>query len=98
MKKALQQPLAPFSPGRPSRREIVVCGGRPASLALADWLEDLAVFGRPLRNPLDSEIAHQLSLAIENWYLVSSALRKSETEPAASVLKPKLGREVRRRL
>src|SRR5690242_18905556 len=90
MKKPLQQPLARCRPGRPPRSTFPVCGGRPEPLALADWLEHLAVFGRPLRDPLDSEIAYQLSLAIENWYLVSSVLRKSETEPAASIIKAKL--------
>jgi hypothetical protein len=42
------------------------------ALALVDWLEELAVYGTP-RNPLDLEIAYQLSLAIENWYLVKLA-------------------------
>jgi hypothetical protein len=47
--------------------------GKPTELALADWLEELAVYGTG-RNPLDAEIAYQLSLAIENLYLVRLAL------------------------
>ncbi len=55
------------------RRGLAVCGGRPEALALADWLEELAVYGEA-RNPLDSEIAYQLSLVVENLYLVRLAL------------------------
>jgi len=33
--------------------------GNPTELALADWLEELAVYGTP-RNSLDPEIAYQL--------------------------------------
>jgi hypothetical protein len=50
--------------------------GEPVQLALAEWLEELAVYGNP-RNPQDSETAWQLSQAIENWYLVRVALRAS---------------------
>jgi len=47
---------------------------KPAELTLADWLEDLAVYGTG-RNPIDLEIGYQLSLAIKNRYLVREALR-----------------------
>jgi hypothetical protein len=50
--------------------------GQPAQLALAEWLEELAVYGNALR-PQDAETAYQLSQAIENWYLVRVALRAS---------------------
>lgn len=59
---------------------LAVCAGRSQSLALADWLEELAVYGTP-RNPLDPEIAYQLSLAIENWYLVKLAIRSQNPSP-----------------
>ena len=48
--------------------------GKPVQLALAEWLEELAVCGNP-RSPKDSETAWQLSQAIENWYLVQLAVR-----------------------
>ncbi|HKD01820.1 MAG TPA: hypothetical protein VKB77_05315 [Terriglobales bacterium] len=48
--------------------------GQPAQLALAEWLEELAVYGSALR-PQGAETAYQLSQAIENWYLVRVALR-----------------------
>jgi hypothetical protein len=59
----------------PSKRErgFAVCGGKPAELAIADWLEELAVYGTA-RNPLDMEIAYQLSLIVENSYLVKLAI------------------------
>jgi hypothetical protein len=47
--------------------------GQPAQLALAEWLEELAVYGNALP-PKDAETAYQLSQAIENWYLVRVAL------------------------
>jgi len=50
--------------------------GRPAQLALADWLEELAVYGNAV-HPQEAETAYQLSQAIENWYLVRVALRAS---------------------
>ena len=52
-----------------------VCGGRPASLATADWLEELALFGTA-RNVRDQEVAYQLAVAIENLYLARLVLRK----------------------
>jgi hypothetical protein len=55
------------------RRRLAVCGRRPEALAIADWLEELAVYGAA-RNPLDAEIAYQLSLVVENSYLVKLAL------------------------
>ena len=55
------------------RRGLAVCGGRPEALAIADWLEELAVYGSA-RNLLDSEIAYQLSLVVENLYLLRLAL------------------------
>jgi hypothetical protein len=56
-----------------NRWGLAISTGEPAPLALADWLEELAVYGKA-RNPLDLEIAQQLSLAIENWYLVRLAI------------------------
>jgi hypothetical protein len=50
--------------------------GRTDPMLIADWLEEMAVYGIAC-NPLDSEIAYQLSLAIENWYLVTVALKKT---------------------
>lgn len=44
------------------------------ALIVADWLEELAVYGTA-RRPQSAETAHQLSLAIENWYLVTLALK-----------------------
>jgi hypothetical protein len=44
-------------------------------LAIADWLEELAVYGTA-RSPLDAEIAYQLSLVVENLYLVRLALER----------------------
>jgi hypothetical protein len=49
----------------------------PSQIATADWLEELAVYGTA-RNLSDQELAYQLSLAIENLYLVRLALRKRE--------------------
>jgi hypothetical protein len=40
---------------------------------VADWLEELAVYGNAGRI-CDEEIAHQLSLAVENLYLVDLAI------------------------
>jgi hypothetical protein len=48
--------------------------GRTEPMLIADWLEEVAVYGTPL-NPKDAEIAYQLSLVIENWYLVTLALQ-----------------------
>ena len=42
-------------------------------LALADWLEELAVCGTP-RRFYDAETAHHLSQAIEYWRLVKLAI------------------------
>jgi hypothetical protein len=42
-------------------------------LAVADWLEELAVFGRPRCVPTP-ETAHHLSRAIFHWYIVKLAL------------------------
>jgi hypothetical protein len=42
-------------------------------LAIADWLEELAMYGNA-GGIVDAEIAHQLSLAVENFYLVGLAL------------------------
>jgi hypothetical protein len=42
-------------------------------LALADWLEELAVFGTPRRFQ-DSKTAHHLSEAIKYWRLVKLAI------------------------
>jgi hypothetical protein len=49
---------------------------RPLELALADWPEELAVFGTA-RNLRDQELAYQLSLIIENLYLVNGSLRRN---------------------
>jgi hypothetical protein len=62
------------------RRGLTVCAtfhhsGEPAPLALADWLEELAVFCTA-RHPRDSELANQMSLAVENCYLVCLALSR----------------------
>ena len=46
---------------------------RPLELTTADWLEELAVYGTA-RNLRDQELAYQLSLVIENLYLVRGAL------------------------
>lgn len=43
------------------------------ALILADWLEELAVYGTA-RRPQSAETAYQLSVVIKNWYLVSLAL------------------------
>jgi hypothetical protein len=51
-------------------------------IATADWLEELAVYGTA-RNLRDQELAYQLSLALENVYLVRLALQWSE-KPEAS--------------
>ena len=51
--------------------------GQPPQIATADWLEELAVYGTA-RNLRDQELAYQLSLAIENLYLVRLALRQRE--------------------
>jgi len=51
--------------------------GQPPQIATADWLEELAVYGTA-RNLRDQELAYQLSLAIENLYLVRLALRQSD--------------------
>jgi len=50
--------------------------GQPVQLALAEWLEELAVYGNALR-PQDAETAYQMSQVIENWHLVRVALRAS---------------------
>src|SRR6202049_3238535 len=50
--------------------------GRPLELTTADWLEELAVYGTA-RNLRDQELAYQLSLVIENLYLVHWALRRN---------------------
>jgi hypothetical protein len=63
----------PVRPRLQKRRGLAVYGGQPKALAIADSLEELAVYGTP-RNPLDPEIAYQLSVAIENWYLVTLAI------------------------
>lgn len=42
-------------------------------LELADWLEELAVFGTPRRFQ-DAETAHHLSQAIKYWRLVKLAM------------------------
>jgi len=55
-------------------RGLAVCERQPA-LAMANWLEELAVFGAA-RNPLDAEISYQLSLVVENLYLVRLALNR----------------------
>jgi len=44
------------------------------AVALADWLDDLSVFGTPLRF-YDSETAHHLSQAIKYWHLVKLAIQ-----------------------
>jgi hypothetical protein len=51
--------------------------GLPPQIATADWLEELSVYGTA-RNLRDEELAYQLSLAIENVYLVRLALRRSD--------------------
>lgn len=51
--------------------------GRPLELAIVDWLEELAVYGTA-RNLGAQELAYQLSLVIENAYLVRLALRQSD--------------------
>jgi hypothetical protein len=51
--------------------------GRPLELAIADWLEELAVYGTA-RNLRAQELAYQLSLVIENAYLVHVALRRRD--------------------
>ncbi|HXM22958.1 MAG TPA: hypothetical protein VN948_16990 [Terriglobales bacterium] len=51
--------------------------GQPPQIATADWLEELAVYGTA-RNLRDQELAYQLSLAIENVYLVRLALRQGD--------------------
>jgi len=61
------------APSSKRGRGLAVCGGEPQALAIADWLQDLAVYGTA-RNPLDAEIAYQLSVVIENAYLVKLAL------------------------
>jgi hypothetical protein len=43
-------------------------------LALADWLEELAVYGTARRFQ-DAETAYHLSEAIKHWYLAALALR-----------------------
>ena len=48
-------------------------GGKPAEFALADWLEELSVFGTP-RRLYDAETAEALSQAIRHWYLVRLAI------------------------
>jgi hypothetical protein len=63
------------SPSSERGRGLAVCGGQPEALAIADWLEELAVYGTA-RNPLDAEIAYQLSLVVENLYLVRLALER----------------------
>jgi hypothetical protein len=63
--------LAVFGPVEASN------SGQPPQIATADWLEELAVYGTA-RNLRDQELAYQLSLAIENLYLVRLALRQSD--------------------
>lgn len=53
------------------KRLLAACGDGP--LAVAEWLEELAVYGNG-RRICDPEIAYQLSLGIENFYLVDLAL------------------------
>jgi NMD protein affecting ribosome stability and mRNA decay len=50
--------------GESPERRLGAPRAKRRSVTLADWLEELAVYGTA-RNPLDLEIAHQLSLAIE---------------------------------
>jgi len=61
------------SPSSERGRGLAVCTGQPEALAIAAWLEELAVYGKA-RNPLDAEVAYQLSLVVENAYLVKLAL------------------------
>lgn len=61
-------------------RLLVVCGAGP--LAVAEWLEELAVYGNAQRI-CDQEIAYQLSLGIENFYLVGLALEPRREKPCA---------------
>lgn len=42
-------------------------------LAVADWLEELALYA-PARKVGDAETAYHLSQAIRHWYLVALAL------------------------
>jgi hypothetical protein len=44
-----------------------------ASLVLPDWLEELAFFGTA-PHPGHAEIANQLILSVQNWYLVRLSL------------------------
>ena len=60
------------APALTNRWGLAVSTGEPAPLALAEWLGELALYGNA-RSPLHLEIAHQLSLAIENWYLRASS-------------------------
>jgi hypothetical protein len=45
-------------------------------LALADWLDELAVYGTPWRCH-DAETAYHLSQVIKHWYLVKLAIEQS---------------------
>ena len=49
--------------------------GSSSQLLLADWLEELAVFGVP-RHMLAPETAHHLCQAIRHGYLVRLAIKK----------------------
>jgi hypothetical protein len=46
-------------------------------LALADWLEELAVYGTPRRFP-DAETAYHLSQLIRHRYIVTLALAHTQ--------------------
>jgi hypothetical protein len=66
-------------------------------LALADWLEELAIYGMPRRFQ-DSETAHHLSQLIRHHYIVALALTHTpiglralgSPAPALAYIQPEL--------
>jgi hypothetical protein len=65
-------------------------------IALAGWLEELAVFGTPRRFH-DSETAHHLSKAIYHWYIVKLAIESRPHFPRAANLRTNRTEALKRR-
>jgi hypothetical protein len=65
-------------------------------IALAGWLEELAVFGTPRRFH-NSETAHHLSKAIYHWYIVKLALETRPHSPRAAGLRRNRTEALKRR-
>jgi len=65
-------------------------------IALAEWLEELAVFGTPRRFH-NSETAHHLSEAIYHWYIVKLALESRQHFPRSAGVRRNRAEALKRR-